>query len=112
MFAHHGSAAYTNAVVVLKDATMTKLVWANTHCIVTFDVKDNKGNVAHWAGEVGSPASVSLLGWNKNSLQPGDVVTVYIYRAKSGLPVGRVNKIVFPDGKTLRDSQLGGDAYK
>jgi hypothetical protein len=111
-FAHHGATSYANNVVVLKDATVTKFVWANPHTIVLFDVKDDNGNVAHWAGEAGSPSAVGLLGWTKSSLQPGDVITVYIYPAKSGSPVGRLNKIVFADGKTLRDSQLGGDNPK
>ena len=112
MFAHHGATSYANNIVVLKEATVTKLVWANPHTIVLFDVKDDKGNVSHWAGEAGSPSAVSLLGWTKNSLQPGDVITVYIYPAKSGNPVGRLNKVVLADGKTLRDSQLGGDNPK
>jgi hypothetical protein len=112
LFAHHGATSYANNIVVLKEATVTKLVWANPHTIVLFDVKDDKGNVSHWAGEAGSPSAVSLLGWTKNSLQPGDVITVYIYPAKSGNPVGRLNKVVFADGKTLRDSQLGGDNPK
>jgi hypothetical protein len=111
-FAHHGATSYVNNVVVLKDATVTKFVWANPHTIVLFDVKDENGNVSHWAGEAGSPSAVGLLGWTKGSLQPGDVITVYIYPAKSGSPVGRLNKIVFADGKTLRDSQLGGDNPK
>ena len=37
------------------------------------------------------------------------MVTVYIYPAKSGNPVGRLNKIIFANGRTLRDSQLGGE---
>ena len=109
MFAHHGAASYAEKVVVLKEATVTKFVWSNPHTILLFDVKDDKGNVSHWAGEAGSPSAVSLLGWTKNSVQPGDVITVYIYPAKSGSTVGRLNKIVLTDGKTLRDSQLGGD---
>ena len=108
-FAHHGAAAYGDKVTVLKDATVTKFIWANPHTIVLFDVKDDKGNVSHWAGEAGSPSAVTLLGWTKNSVQPGDVLTVYIFAAKSGSTVGRLNKIVFADGKILRDSQLGGD---
>jgi uncharacterized protein DUF6152 len=108
-FAHHGAAAYVDKIVVFKDATVTKFVWSNPHNIVLFDVKDDNGNLTHWAGEAGSPSATGLLGWNRNSLQPGDVVTVYIYPAKSGNPVGRLNKIVFADGKVLRDSQLGGD---
>jgi hypothetical protein len=107
--AHHGAAAYVNKIVVMKDATITKFVWANPHTILLFDVKDENGNLTHWAGEAGSPSAIGLLGWTKNSVQLGDVVTVYIYPAKSGNPVGRLNKIIFADGHTLRDSQLGGE---
>jgi hypothetical protein len=107
-FAHHGAAAYANKMLVLKDATVTKFVWANPHTILLFDVKDDSGNIAHWAGEAGSPSAVGLLGWTKNSVQPGDVITVYIFPAKSGSPVGRLNRIVFADGRVLKDSQLGG----
>jgi hypothetical protein len=108
LFAHHGSATYdTQKVVVLKDATITKFIWANPHSIAMFDAKDDKGNVLHWAAEAGSPSALSLIGWTKNSLKPGDVVTVYTFQSKNGNPVGRLNKIVLTDGTTLKDSQLG-----
>lgn len=112
LLAHHGAAAYADKIVVLKDATVTKFVWANPHTILQFDAKDDKGDMIHWAGEAGSPSAIGLLGWNRNSVQSGDVITVYIYPAKSGNPVGRLNKVVFADGKTLRDSQLGGEKQK
>jgi Family of unknown function (DUF6152) len=108
-FAHHGAAAYVDKIVILKDATVTKFVWANPHSIVLFDAKDDSGNVTHWAGEAGSPSAIGLLGWNRNSLKAGDVITVYIFPARSGNPVGRLNKVVLADGTTLRDSQLGGE---
>ena len=107
--AHHGAAAYVDKIIVLKDATVTKFLWSNPHSIVLFDAKDDTGNVTHWAGEAGSPSAIGLLGWNRNSLKPGDVITVYIFPAKSGNPVGRLNKVVLADGMTLRDSQLGGE---
>ena len=109
MFAHHGAASYSDKAVVLKDAVVTKFVWANPHTFVMFDVKDDKGNVTHWAVETGNPSAVALVGWNRNSLQPGDVITVYLYPAKSGSPLGRLNKIVLADGKTLKDTQQRGD---
>ena len=112
VFAHHGSAAYSDKMTTFKEATVTKLVWGNPHTIVLFDVKDDKGNATHWAAEAGSPSALTLIGWSKASLQPGDVVTVYVFPAKSGSPAGRLNKIVLADGTTLRDSQLGGDGYK
>jgi hypothetical protein len=108
VFAHHGSASYKiNKVVILKQATVTKFVWANPHAMLLFDVKDDQGNVSHWAGEAGSPSAVRHLGWTKNSLQPGDVITVHVYPSKFESHVGRVEKIVLADGTTLKDSPRG-----
>jgi hypothetical protein len=108
VIAHHGNAAYeTSKAVELKGATVTKFVWGNPHTFLMFDVKDDKGNVVHWAGEAGSPSSLGLLGWTKDSVQPGDVVTVYIYQSKTGRPVGRLNRIILADGTALKDSALG-----
>jgi hypothetical protein len=108
VLAHHGSASYkTDKVVVMKQATVTKFLWANPHTMLLFDVKDDKGNLSHWAGEAGSPSAVRLLGWNKNSLQPGDVITVHLYPSKFESHVGRLDKIVLADGTTLKDSPRG-----
>lgn len=106
--AHHGNVAYdTSKAVVIKGATVTKFVWANPHCFIMFDAKDDKGNVLHWAGEAGSPSSLGPIGWSSTSLQPGDTIIVYIYQSKTGNPVGRLNKIVLADGTELKDSALG-----
>jgi len=108
VFAHHGNAAYEGTVTTLKDATVTKLLWANPHTIVQFDVKDDKGEVVHWTAELGSPSALGNIGWNKASLQPGDVITVYIHQAKTKNPVGRIEHVVLADGSQLRDSGGGG----
>ena len=108
-FAHHGNSAYDGTTTVLKDATVTKLLWANPHTIVLFDVKDEKGEVVHWTAELGSPSALTNVGWSKASLQPGEVVTIYIHQAKTKNPVGRIQRIVLADGSTLRDSGGGGD---
>src|SRR5262245_23509607 len=107
-YAHHGSAAYQTKVVEMKAATVTKYSWNNPHVLVFFDFKEDNGNVAHWTAEIGSPTNVSVLGWTRNSLHAGDVVTIYLWPAKSGNPVGRMNRVVFSGGEILRDSQLGG----
>jgi len=86
---------------------VTKFVWANPHAMVLFDVKDDKGNVSHWAGEAGSPSAIRLLGWAKNSLRPGDVVTVHLYPSKFNSTIGRIEKIMLADGTTLKDSPRG-----
>lgn len=110
--AHHGSAAYADKLVTLKQATITKFVWANPHCVINFDVKDDKGNVVHWIVETGPSTNIGLIGWTKTTLAPGDAVDIYLYQAKTGNPVGRLNKIVLSDGTELHDTQLGGAAGK
>jgi len=110
VFAHHGNAAYENKVSEFKQATVTKFAWANPHSLIEFDVKDASGKVVHWTAETASPEALKLIGWNKSSLQPGDVITVDMYAAKTGLPAGRLNKVVLADGTVLHDTQLGGDS--
>lgn len=106
--AHHGSAGYrADKVLVLKEATVTKFLWTNPHGFVMFAVKDDKGNVVNWSGETGSPSALRQVGWNKDSVRAGDIVTVYIFPSKFASRVGLVDKIVFADGRTLRDSARG-----
>ena len=108
LLAHHGSASYkTDKVVIMKQATVTKFVWANPHSMLLFDVKDDKGSVSHWAGEAGGPSAIRPLGWNKNLLQPGDVITVFLYPSKFESNVGRLDEIVLADGTTLKDNPRG-----
>jgi Family of unknown function (DUF6152) len=111
IFAHHGSAAYDNTkVVVLKNATVTKVNWGNPHTLVLFDVKDDKGNVVHWVVESEAASAVSATGWTKNAIQPGDVITVYLYQVKNGEFIGRTGKIVLSDGTVFgHDGALGAD---
>lgn len=108
MSAHHGNAAYGKKEVVLKGAVVKAFLWANPHCIIRFDVKDDQGTVTHWAVEAGSPSALVNKGWTKASLQPGDVITVYLHQAKTGNPVGRITHVVLANGTTLSDSSGGG----
>jgi len=110
VLAHHGNAAYDESkVVVLKGATVTKFAWANPHSIISFDAKDDQGKVEHWNAELGSPSALTNLGWTKSSVQPGDLITVYIHQTKTGNPVGRIDHVVLADGSALKDSSGGGD---
>jgi hypothetical protein len=108
--AHHGNAAYEDNITEMKQAVITKFIWANPHSLIDFDVKNAKGDVVHWTIETAAPQALRLIGWSKGSLDPGSVVTISLYAAKNGNPVGRLQKIVRADGTVLHDTQLGGDA--
>ena len=100
-FAHHGSAAYDTTKHLTMKATVTEWVWANPHCFLKFDAKDEKGEVVHWAVEASNPADMVNLGWSKASFKPGDEVTVTFMPVKSGAPVGRIQQVVLANGQTL-----------
>jgi len=110
VFAHHGAAAYDmSAPVVLKGAKVTEFLWINPHPLIKADVTNDKGEVEHWTMEMGSTVSAQLVGWTRTTLQFGDVVTLYLWQAKTKLPVGRLNKVEFSDGSVMRDTQTGAD---
>ncbi len=108
--AHHGAAAYDmSKPVVLKDAVVKEFIWINPHPLIKADFKDENGNVQHWTMEMGSTVSSQLIGWSRTTLHYGDVVTLYVWQAKTKAPVGRFNKVILPDGSTMRDTQTGAD---
>lgn len=100
-FAHHSDAAYATTSIVVKDATITKFTWVNPHGLLSFDVKDEKGQVTHWNVEFGSPSAMSLLGWTRNTVTIGEIANIEIFPSKNGAPVGRLAKITYPDGRVL-----------
>jgi hypothetical protein len=101
LLAHHGAAGYDMDKQLVMKATVTEWLWANPHCFLRYDTKDDKGVVAHWAAEVSNPVDMTRRGWAKHSLNPGDQVTVTVRPAKNGEPVGQLLKVEFPNGQTL-----------
>jgi hypothetical protein len=106
LLAHHGNAAFDVGKRVTVKGTVTEWVWANPHCWLKFDVKDDKGNVAHWVTETNNAPDMIERGWSKNTFKPGDEVTVTVEPVKSGNPVGRVVGVVLANGQPLGMSYL------
>lgn len=99
--AHHGNAAYDTSKTITVKATVTEWFWANPHCFLRLDAKDDKGNVVHWSIEASNPSDMVNLGWSNKSFKPGDEVTASFNPVKSGAPVGRILKVVLADGQVL-----------
>jgi len=101
--AHHGDAAYSAKAMEMKSCVVTEFSWMNPHSLIKFDYKTEAGEVQHWTMEIGSPPSMALLGWSRTTLRAGDVITAFVYQAKSGVLVGRTNKVILADGTVLAD---------
>jgi Family of unknown function (DUF6152) len=100
LFAHHGTAVYDTTKLVTVKGTVTAWSWANPHCLLEFDVKDDNGKVVHWVTETSSPSDMIDKGWSRHSFKPGDEVTVVMIAAKNGRPFGRIQHVVL-NGETL-----------
>jgi hypothetical protein len=102
MFAHHGNASYDYEKTVSLKGTVTQWLWSNPHCLLRFDVKDDKGNVEHWVTEASSPVDMLRIGWTSNALKPGDEITIDVMPSKNGIPVGRIRQVTQSDGTVLK----------
>lgn len=116
-FAHHGTgSSYDNSKTFTVQATVTEFRYANPHPQLFFDVKDDKGNVTHWSGEIApNPAQLVQDGWGKKkseaALVPGTAVTLTLSPARAGGPVALVQKIVNSKGEVILGSiALGAPA--
>jgi DNA/RNA endonuclease YhcR with UshA esterase domain len=104
VLAHHGTAAsYDPNKEVTMKGTVTEFVWANPHGQLHWDVKDDKGTVVNWGGELHSIGLMTRAGWNKNIIKAGDVVAVTGHPSRYGTPYMVVTSIVLNGKEFFRD---------
>src|SRR5579884_3728588 len=96
-FAHHGGASYDGTKQVTLKGTVTEFDFVNPHTQIYFDVKEDQGNVVHWSCEALSPGKLTRSGWKRDSVKPGEEVTITLAPAKTGAPIGLLRKLVLPD---------------
>ena len=110
MLAHHGSGiSYDMSKSITLTGTVTEFVWSNPHCQVFFDVKDAKGNVVNWGGELGSPTVLRNAGYDRKVFKAGDKITVTGRPSKSDSTVMLPVKVVFADGRQFSNTIPAGD---
>ena len=101
LIAHHGAASFDTTRELTLKGSVTEWIWANPHCFLKFDAKDETGTVRNWAVEVSNPTDMTRLGWARTSFKGGDEVTVTLQPVKGGAPVGRLRNVVLPNGQSL-----------
>jgi hypothetical protein len=107
MDAHHGSAvSYDLTQKITMKGTITDFKYINPHPAIFWDVKDDKGNVTHWTGEIApNVAQLQQNGWGRKrseaALAPGTAVTITISPSRAGTSVGLVQRIENAAGEAV-----------
>jgi hypothetical protein len=100
--AHHSFAAeYDRNKPITLTGAVTKVEWMNPHARFYVDVKDDAGKVTNWEFELGSPNGLMRMGWTRNSLKPGDVVSIEGSQAKDGANLVNARSVKLADGRKV-----------
>lgn len=104
--AHH-SWQLDHSKLLTLSGTVTRFDFANPHVQLYVQVKEENGTTDTWQAGGPSPNQLSRGGWSRDSLKPGDQVTVAGYRNKDGSKVMRFDTITLPGGKVLDGYRRG-----
>ena len=107
--AHHSFAPFNMEAEKTISGTIKKFDWTNPHTWIWLDVANEKGVVETWGIEGMSPNYLGRRGWTKNSLKPGDKVSIVVRPMRDGSPGGMFVRATLADGRELRQSGQPAD---
>src|SRR4029077_3133818 len=93
---------YDMANPITLKGTVTDFRFMNPHSLVFFDVKNDKGEVEHWQGELTAPNKLARAGWTKHSLNAGDQVTITGAVGRNNAKALAIRKLVGHDGQAMQ----------
>ena len=101
VLAHHGRSNYDVSSTATVKGVVTEFEWINPHALIHLDATDETGKVEKWIAETNSPNILNRQGWTKNTVKPGDQITLVGHRVKGGASYINFSKIIFADGREL-----------
>ena len=104
--AHHSFAAEfdINRPIKLTGA-VTKIEWTNPHAWVFIDAKDDTGVTQNWAIELVGINDLLRLGWGRDKVKTGDVISIDGFGAKNGTNTVNAASVSLANGDLVWASQ-------
>jgi Family of unknown function (DUF6152) len=99
--AHHSTATYDLVHGTIIVGEVKRFAWENPHVHIYLDVTGEDAEIEHWTVEMESPSILGRLGWKKDTVAPGNQISVTGGRAKNGTFQIRAVHVVLPDGRKL-----------
>jgi hypothetical protein len=109
--AHHSFAAYDDTRTRTLKGTVMTFRWTNPHVALKVLVElDGGGEPQEWNFETSSPAILTRFGWTRNSIKPGDRVSVVCNPLSDGSLGGRLHTVVLLDTGQRLETKLSAPA--
>jgi hypothetical protein len=100
--AHHSFAAeYDRDRPITITGKVTLLEWTNPHARLYVEAVNESGETVEWELELGPPNGLMRLGWRRDSLLPGTVVTVEAFRSKTDEHIANARTVKLSDGREV-----------
>lgn len=110
-FAHHSASMFDMAKTVEVKGTVKRFEWTNPHTLLILDAVDGDGKAAELSFEANGPGYLQRTGWKRESLKPGDKVTIIYNPLRDGGSGGNLVTAVLPDGRELSAKPVGPNPY-
>lgn len=99
--AHHSYAMFDKDKEDSSSALVRTWEFTSPHATLWVYINDAEGKPRLWALEAPGPSALVRSGWDKNTVKPGDKVTVVINPLRDGRNGGSLVKLVLADGRTM-----------
>ena len=93
---HHSGAMFDRTRVIEIKGVVREFAWTNPHSSFKVEVDDQV-----WSIEMNGTSNLVHEGWKKNTIKPGDKVTVTVNPLRDGRPGGWFVGIQLQNGSTL-----------
>ena len=102
--AHHSTVPFDST----RQTTLTGIVkefdWTNPHTWIWINVPNEKGGVDLWGVEGMSPNYLGRRGWTKNTIKPGEKITIVGRPMKDGSKAAMFMSATLANGKVMTQS--------
>jgi hypothetical protein len=99
--AHHSTAPFDLTKEVEVKGTVKEVQWTNPHAWIQVNVPSANGAMVEWSFETEGPNVLTRAGIFRNTLMPGDQVTVKGHPLKDGRPGATMITVEKADGSVL-----------
>jgi hypothetical protein len=107
--AHHSYAMFDMQATKTLTGTVKDFEWTNPHTWLWVYVTNASGAQEQWGIEGMSPNFLGRRGWARNTLKPGDKITLDIHPLRNGERGGSFVSVTLPDGKVMK---MSGEALR